>query len=45
MVYFDDLMERANRKKYREHYEKAEEPLSGLNDLPIFRIPYEILDM
>lgn len=45
MEFFDSLMEKANRRKYREHYEKAEEALIGLNVLPAFRIPYEILDM
>lgn len=45
MNFLDSLMEKANRRNYREYYEKAEEALSGLNDLPAFRIPYEILDM
>lgn len=45
MGFFDDLLEKANRRNYKVHYEKAEEALSGLNDLPAFRIPYEILDM
>lgn len=45
MKCFDNLMEKENRRKYREHYEKAEEALSGLKALPTFRIPYEILDM
>ncbi len=41
----NSLKEKANRKKYREHYDKAEEALNGLNALPAFRVPYEILDM
>ncbi len=45
MEFLDSLKEKANRKKYREHYDKAEEALNGLNALPAFRVPYEILDM
>lgn len=45
MKFFDDLMENSNRKRYREAYDKAEEVLAGLKDLPEYRVPYEIRNM
>lgn len=45
MKLFDDLMENSNRKKYKEAYDRAEEVLIGLKDLPEYRIPYEIRNM
>lgn len=45
MGLFDELIEKANKRKYKEHYEKAEEVMSGLDALPSFDIPYEILDL
>lgn len=43
--FLKELADKVNKKKYREAYDKAEQILTELKEVPMHKIPYEVLQM